>query len=54
MLSRLITLIAVSALYVGRIDTYFFAKGVGMIGPIAIDSYPIQFRKDLLLHDAHR
>jgi len=54
MIARLVKMIVVSALYVGRIDTFFFARGVGMIGPIAIDSYPIQFRKDLLLHDAHR
>lgn len=54
MLARLVKMIAVSALYVGRIDTFFFARGVGMIGPIALDSYPITFRKDLLLHDAHR
>ena len=54
MLVRLVKLIAVSAFYVGRIDTFIFAPGVGTIGPVSLDSYPIQFRKDLLLHDAHR
>ena len=51
---RLIKLIVVSAFYCGRIDTPLFARGVGEIGPIAIDTYPIQFRKDLVVHDAHR
>ena len=54
MTARLVKFIAVSAFYVGRIDTFFFADGVGTIGPVSLDSYPIQFRKDLLLHEAHR
>ncbi|KAI2493599.1 hypothetical protein MHU86_20957 [Fragilaria crotonensis] len=28
--------------------------GVGMIGPISVDGHPVQFRKGLILHDAHR
>ncbi|KAI2501081.1 hypothetical protein MHU86_13372 [Fragilaria crotonensis] len=28
--------------------------GVGMIGPISVDGHPEQFRKGLILHDAHR
>ena len=54
MLARLIKLIAVCVFYVGRIDTPVFAKGVGEVGPVPIDNYPVQFRKDLLLHEAHR
>jgi len=54
MIARLFKLIAISAFYVGRIETPLFAKGVGEIGPVPIDSYPVQFRKDLVVHDAHR
>jgi hypothetical protein len=54
MLIRLVKLLAISAFYIGRLDTPIFAPGVGMIGPIALDGHPIQFRKGLLLHDAHR
>ena len=53
-LARLMKMIAVSAFYVGRLDTPIFAPGVGLIGNIPLDTYPIQFRKDLVLHDAHR
>ena len=54
MLQRLIKLLLVSAFYVGRLDTPLLAKGVGNLGPIPLDDDPIQFRKDLLMHDAHR
>ena len=54
MLVRMAKLLAVSAFYIGRLDTPLFAPGVGMMGPMALDGHPIQFRKDLLLHDAHR
>lgn len=54
MLIRMVKLLGVSAFYIGRLDTPFFAPGVGQIGPIALDGHPVQFRKDLLLHDAHR
>ena len=54
MLQRLIKLLLVSAFYVGRLDTPLLAKGVGNLGPVPLDDYPIQFRKDLLMHDAHR
>ena len=50
----MIKLILVSAFYIGRLDTPLLAEGVGNIGPIPIDALPIQFHKDLVLHDAHR
>ena len=43
-----------AALFIARIDTPFLAPGVGRIGKIELDSYPISYRKDLLLHEAHR
>jgi hypothetical protein len=54
MLVRLVKLVMISAFYIGRLDTPLFAPGVGMIGPMHLDAHPIQFRKDLLVHDAHR
>jgi hypothetical protein len=54
MFVRLVKLIMISAFYIGRLDTPLFAPGVGMIGPMHLDARPIQFRKDLLVHDAHR
>lgn len=30
------------------------APGVGRIGPVELDSFPYSFRKDLVLHEAHR
>jgi len=54
MLIRLGKLLAVSCFYIARIDTPMLAKGVGSVGAVPLDAYPIQFRKDLLVHDAHR
>jgi len=54
MVQRLVKLMLVTAFYVGRLDTPMLARGVGNIGPVPLDDFPIQFRKDLLLHDAHR
>jgi len=54
MLMRTAKLLLVTAFFLGRLDTPLLADGVGFIGPIALDSYPISFRKDLLQHDAHR
>jgi hypothetical protein len=50
----MVKLLVISSFYIGRLDTPIFAPGVGMIGPVALDGHPIQFRKGLLLHDAHR
>ena len=54
MLIRTCELFLIIACYLGRLDTPVLANGVGVIYNIAIDSYPITFRKDLLSHDAHR
>ncbi|KAI2493588.1 hypothetical protein MHU86_20946 [Fragilaria crotonensis] len=54
MFFRTMKLLLVTSFYIGRLDTPLFAPGVGMIGPLIVDGYPVQFRKGLLLHDAHR
>lgn len=54
MFMRTAKLLIITVFYVGRLDTPLLADGVGFIGPIALDSYPISFKKDLLQHDAHR
>jgi hypothetical protein len=54
MVVRMVKIILIGAFFVGRLDTPLFAQGVGNIGPVRLDSHPIQFRKDLLLHDSHR
>ena len=51
---RMVKLIMISVFYIGRLDTPLFAPGVGHIGPVLLDSHHVQFRKDLLLHEAHR
>ena len=51
---RMLKLIVISAFYIGRLDTPLFAPGVGHIGSVPLDSHPTEFRKDLLLHEAHR
>jgi hypothetical protein len=54
-LARSIKFILLSILYISRVDTPFLADGVGwLVGNIPLDAYAIAFRKDLLIHDAHR
>ena len=48
-LARAVKLIAITAIFLGRIDTPFLDKGVGFIGGMPLDAYPYAFRKDLLL-----
>ena len=48
-LARATKLIVITAIYLGRIDTPFLDKGVGFIGGAALDEYPYEFRKDLML-----
>jgi hypothetical protein len=50
MLARTAKLLLVTAFYIGRVDTPFLAPGIGHVGNTPMDSYPIAFRKDLLLH----
>lgn len=51
---RMVKLILVSALYVGRVDTPLLAPGVGEVGPIKFDALPQIFRKSVLANEAHR
>lgn len=46
----MIKLVLISAFYIGRLDTPVFAQGVGDIGPVPLDSHPIQFRKGETLY----
>eukprot|EP00549_Striatella_unipunctata_P025549 CAMPEP_0118716262 /NCGR_PEP_ID=MMETSP0800-20121206/27392_1 /TAXON_ID=210618 ORGANISM="Striatella unipunctata, Strain CCMP2910" /NCGR_SAMPLE_ID=MMETSP0800 /ASSEMBLY_ACC=CAM_ASM_000638 /LENGTH=205 /DNA_ID=CAMNT_0006622641 /DNA_START=477 /DNA_END=1094 /DNA_ORIENTATION=+ len=54
----MIKLILTATLYVGRIDSFFLAKGVGEIDiknfNFKIDNYPHIFIKDILSQEAHR
>lgn len=51
---RMVKLLLTSALYVGRIDTFFLARDVGRVGGFEIDGYPRIFIRDILSHEAHR
>ena len=51
---RMIKLLVVAGTSIGRIDTPFLAPGIGRVGPIELDVYPIVHTKDILLHEAHR
>lgn len=50
-LSRFIKLALATFACIGRIDTPFLAPGVGRIGPIELDNYPMVHRKDVLTHE---
>lgn len=54
MIIRAVKLIVVVMVNLGRFDRPILAKGVGDIGPIALDNFPNIFAKDLLATDAHR
>jgi hypothetical protein len=51
---RICKLLITAALYVGRIDTPLLAPGVGRLGVLELDGYPVIFVKDILSHEAHR
>eukprot|EP00977_Amphora_coffeiformis_P018300 scaffold6378_cov176-Amphora_coffeaeformis.AAC.11 len=59
---RLVKLLLVAGLSVGRIDTPFLAKGVGELGPLELDPckyyvvrwVPTIHMRDIMMHDAHR
>lgn len=51
---RMITLIGAAFFFVGRIDVPFLSKDADEIGPVKLDNFPFVFRKDLVLHEAHR
>lgn len=52
--TRTIKLIVAACLQVGRLDIPFLADGVGEIGPLYLDRFPLVFRTDILQHEAHR
>ena len=54
MTARTVKLLVVTFFYLGRIDTPMLAPGVGQIGSTNLDPAPNAFRKDLLVHEAHR
>jgi len=51
---RLIKLVLLAILYVGRVDSRFLATGIGKFGPLDLDAFPTIFIKDVLQHEAHR
>mmetsp|Transcript_21580 Transcript_21580/g.38070 ORF Transcript_21580/g.38070 Transcript_21580/m.38070 type:complete len:1026 (-) Transcript_21580:193-3270(-) len=53
-LKRMVFLLFASFIFVGRIDIPFLAEGADHVGPMTLDMFPIIFRKDLLMHEAHR
>ena len=52
--ARAAKILLIAILYLARVDTPLFAPGVGHIGPVELDSSSTAFRKDLLMHEAHR
>ena len=53
-LKRMVTLIGCAFIFIGRIDIPFLSVEADEIGPARLDLFPFVFRKDLLMHDAHR
>lgn len=53
-LKRMVFLLFASFVFVGRIDIPFLSEDADQIGPMTLDRFPIVFRKDLLMHEAHR
>mmetsp|Transcript_7578 Transcript_7578/g.10107 ORF Transcript_7578/g.10107 Transcript_7578/m.10107 type:complete len:1103 (-) Transcript_7578:474-3782(-) len=51
---RSLMLIGVAGMNVGRIDRPFFGSAVGTMGGFSLDKFPLIYRKDILLADAHR
>lgn len=51
---RLIKILIVAGLSVGRIDTRFLAQGVGELGPLELDPFPTIHMRDIMSHEAHR
>merc|ERR1712127_747511 len=52
--ARLVKLIVIAVLYVGRMDMPLLAPGVGKFGPLTLDSIPVFFIKEILATEAHR
>lgn len=52
MLGRAIKHSIISFYYIGRIDVPTFAPGVGMVGPLHLDSEHMIFKNELLIHES--
>ena len=52
--TRMIRLLLISAVHVGRVDTPLLAKGVGDLGPLKFDDTPDMYMKSVLVQEAHR
>lgn len=53
-LKRMVTLLMSAFFFIGRIDVPFLGTEADEIGPVKLDKFPFIFKKDLLLHEAHR
>lgn len=51
---RMVKLMLVAASFIGRVNLNLLAPGVGRVGPLELDNYPIIHMKELLSHEAHR
>jgi len=52
--ARFVKVFICLAVNFGRVDVPFLSTDVSKFGPINLDDLPISFRKDLLIHEAHR
>lgn len=52
--ARMIKLLLCAGACIGRIDTPFLAPGIGRIGPLELDVYPMVHMKDILSHEVRR
>ncbi len=51
---RIVKLMIIVVIFIGRFDRPLLAAGIGEIGPIRLDNFPHVFKMDLLATDAHR
>jgi hypothetical protein len=51
---RIIKILLISLFFVARFDEQLLAPGVGRVAGIELDGFWLCFRKDLLMHEAHR
>lgn len=53
-LVRAVKLVGIAIFFIARVDTPILAPGIGRIGPVELDGVAFAFRKDILMHEAHR
>ena len=51
---KIFNILLVCTFFLARVDQNFLAPGVGKIGPLVVDELPDHFRRDLVVHEAHR